>query len=130
MTKEEVAEEKRTLMEWNARPSKKVSEAKARKKMRLQRALNKIKNKAQVIANSDISEGSKMRQIKKMYAKEKAKHKEQKTYVVNRSFNTTMGHNAPRGVKMVDARTRKDNRNTKLKSKRKGGKGLGKRQRR
>ena len=39
------------MREWNARPSKKVMEAKARKKMRLARALNKIKNKAQVIAN-------------------------------------------------------------------------------
>ena len=51
LTKEEVDEEKRQLREWNARPSKKVMEAKNRKKMRLQRALNKIKNKAQVIAN-------------------------------------------------------------------------------
>lgn len=46
LTKEEVDEEKRILREWNARPSKKVMEAKARKKMRLARALNKIKNKA------------------------------------------------------------------------------------
>lgn len=30
-----------------------------------------------------------MRQIQRMYTKEKAKHKEEKTYVVNRSFNTS-----------------------------------------
>lgn len=46
LTKEEVDEEKRILREWNARPSKKVTEAKARKKMRLVKALTKIKNKA------------------------------------------------------------------------------------
>lgn len=46
LTKEEVDEEKRILREWNARPSKKVMEAKNRKKMRLAKALNKIKNKA------------------------------------------------------------------------------------
>jgi hypothetical protein len=36
-----------------------------------------------------MNEGSKMRQIKKMYNKEKHKHKEEKTYVVNRTFNTS-----------------------------------------
>jgi len=46
LTQEEVDEEKRILREWNARPSKKVTEAKARKKMRLAKAMNKIKNKA------------------------------------------------------------------------------------
>jgi hypothetical protein len=64
-------------------------EAKGRKKMRLVKAMSKIKNKAQVIASSEINEGSKMKQIKKLYTKEKAKHKEEKTYVVNRSFNSS-----------------------------------------
>lgn len=121
LTKEEVDEEKKALMEWNARPSKKVTEAKARKKMRLVKAMSKLKNKAQVIANSDIAEGSKMRQIKKMYNKEKQKHKEEKVYVVNRSFNTSQGKKAGRNVKMVDARLRADTRNAKLRGK-KGGK--------
>jgi len=123
LTKEEVDEEKRALMEWNARPSKKVTEAKGRKKMRLQKAMTKLKSKAQVIANSDITEGSKMRQIKKMYNKEKSRHVEEKTYVVNRSFNTSMGKKAARGVKMVDSRTRADTRNGKLKRKKLGKKG-------
>jgi AdoMet-dependent rRNA methyltransferase SPB1 len=123
LTKEEVDEEKRILREWNARPSKKVTEAKARKKMRLVKALNKIKNKAQVIANSEIAEGTKMRQIKKLYSKEKAKHKEEKSYVVNRTSSSTMNMKAGRNVKMVDARMRADNRNKKMKKKSKGGQG-------
>lgn len=58
--------------------------------MRLQKAMVKLKTKAQVIASSsDIAEGSKMKQIKKMFNKEKSKHKEEKVYVVNRSFNTS-----------------------------------------
>ena len=125
LSKEEVDEEKRALMEWNARPSKKVTEAKNRKKMRLVKSLAKLKNKAQVIANQDISEGSKMRQIKKMYTKEKAKHKEEKSYVVNRSFNSSQGKKTARGVKMVDARLKNDMRNAKLKNKKNGGKGKG-----
>lgn len=89
LTKEEVDIEKAQLKEYNARPSKKVTEAKGRKKMRLVKALTKIKSKAQVIANSDIKEGTKMRQIQKMYTKEKEKHKEEKSYVVNRTFNSS-----------------------------------------
>ena len=46
LTKEEVDYEKQLLREYNARPSKKVTEAKARKKMRLVKALTKIKTKA------------------------------------------------------------------------------------
>lgn len=87
--------------------------------------MQKIKNKAQVIANSDISEGSKMRQIKKMYAKEKAKHKEEKVYVVNRSFTSSQNLKTGRNVKMVDSRMRADTRNQKLKRK-KFGKSRGK----
>ena len=123
LTQEEIDEEKRQLREWNTRPSKKVTEAKARKKMRLVKALTKIKNKAQVIANSEIAEGTKMRQIKQLYNKEKEKHKEEKSYVVNRTHSTAMGKKSGRLVKMVDARLRADNRNKKMRKKSKGGKG-------
>ena len=43
-----------------------------------------------------------------MYRKEKEKHKEEKTYIVNRSFNSSMGKKTARGVKVVDKRLRKD----------------------
>lgn len=123
LTQEEVDEEKRLLREWNTRPSKKVTEAKNRKKMRLVKAMAKIKTKANLIANQDGGEGSKMRAIQKLYKKEKAKHKEEKSYVVNRTFNSSMGKKAGRNVKMVDARLRADTRNAKIKSKKKGGRG-------
>lgn len=58
-----------------------------------------------------------------MYTKEKKKHVEEKTYVVNRAFNSSMGKKAGRNVKMVDKRLRADTRNEKLKNKKKGGKG-------
>lgn len=111
LTKAEVDVEKQALMEWNTRPSKKVTEAKNRKKLRLTKAMAKLKTKAQVIANTtDISEGSKMRTIKKMYTKEKEKHVEQKTYVVNRKFESVGSKKAGRNVKMVDSRMRADTR--------------------
>ena len=47
-----------------------------------------------------------MRTIQKLYKKEKAKHVEEKSYVVNRTFNSSMGKKTARGVKMVDARLR------------------------
>lgn len=126
LTQEEIDEEKRILREWNLRPSKKVMEAKNRKKMKLARAMSKVKSKALVIASQDISEGSKMRQIQKIYSKEKAKHVEEKSYVVNRVSSSGMGRKTGRGVKMVDTRLKKDKRNEKKKKKSKGGAGLGK----
>jgi len=51
LTKEEVAIEKAEIKAYNARPSKKVEEAKNRKRKRLSKAMNKIKAKAQVISN-------------------------------------------------------------------------------
>ena len=45
-TKEEIAVEKEAIKAYNARPSKKVEQAKARKKKRLAKAMEKIKKKA------------------------------------------------------------------------------------
>lgn len=45
-TKEEIAIEKEEIKAYNARPSKKVEEAKARKKRRMAKAMQKIKAKA------------------------------------------------------------------------------------
>ena len=101
-TKEEVAIEKAELKEYNARPSKKVEQAKARKKKRLVKAMQKIKKKAQVIADQDLNEASKMKQIQKLYRKEKDKHKETTSYVVNRTFQATGPKKGGRLTKHVD----------------------------
>jgi len=82
-----MAEEKQEIKAYNARPSKKVEEAKNRKKKRLVKAMQKVRSKAQIIADQDLNEQTKMRQIQKMYAKEKSQHVEEKKYVVNRKFS-------------------------------------------
>ena len=112
-----MAAEKEAIKAYNERPSKKVEEAKARKRKRLAKAMLRIKKRAQVIADQDLNEAVKMKQIQKMYRKEKDKHKEEKTYVVNRSFSNTQGRKTARNVKVVDARLRKDQRNDKRKAK-------------
>lgn len=73
-----------------------------------------------------------MKQIQKMYAKEKSKHKEEKTYVVNRSFNASKGGKVGRNTKLVDSRLKKDlfkqkkaKKNNKGAGKQKHGKGKG-----
>ena len=58
-----------------------------------------------------------MKQIQKMYRKEKEKHKEEKSYIVNRSFSSMAGKKTGRGMKAVDKRLRKDQRNDKVKGK-------------
>lgn len=51
MTKEEVAAEKARLKSIDSRPIKKVAEAKARKRMRMQARLTSAREKAEAIAN-------------------------------------------------------------------------------
>lgn len=124
VTKEMVAEEKRILKAYNERPSKKVMEAKARKKRRLAKAMDKIKQKAQVIAEQDINEGSKMRQIQKMYRKEKEKMKEdKKQYVVSKNFSHVGKAKVPRNMKIVDKRLKKDLKMQKIRAKQQKAKG-------
>lgn len=55
-SKEEMAAEKEEIKAYNTRPSKKVEEAKARKKKRLVKAMQKVRSKAQVIADQDLNE--------------------------------------------------------------------------
>lgn len=121
LTKEEVQVEKDAIKAYNARPSKKVEEAKARKKKKLGRAMEKIKKKATVIADQDLNEASKMRQIQKLYRNEKKKHKETKTYTVNKNFKQSSGTlKAGRNVKFVDSRMKKDLKRQKHKAKKAG----------
>jgi Fe2+ transport system protein B len=70
----------------NARPARKVAEAKGRKKIRAVRRWEKLQQKAQTIAESADSTGEKMRAIEKMVKKTKSddKAKSQRTYVVSK----------------------------------------------
>ena len=54
-----------------------------------------------------------------MYRKEKDKHKEEKSYVVSRSFQSAGPKKGGRLIKNVDKRMRKDERNNKYKAKKK-----------
>ena len=64
-----------------------------------------------------------MKQIQKLYRKEKEKHKETKSYVVNRAFQSAGPKKGGRLIKNVDRRMRKDQRNDRFRSKKKGGSG-------
>lgn len=127
VTKEEIAAEKAALKVYNERPSKKVMEAKARKKKRLAKAMNKVKQKAQVIVEQEIHEGTKMRQIQKLFRKEKDKMKEEKKYVVSKNFSHVGKSKVPRNMKVVDKRMKKDLKNQKSKAKKAKKHGKGKR---
>ncbi|PNH12762.1 AdoMet-dependent rRNA methyltransferase spb1 [Tetrabaena socialis] len=70
VTKAEVEEEKARLRAIDARPIKKVEEAKARKKQKLGKRLDQAKQKANVVADQeDVPMKSKMKEIEKIYAR-------------------------------------------------------------
>lgn len=99
----------------NARPIKKVREAKARKKMRAVTKLEKLKKKsAMLIEDDDMSERDKAAAVQKLMARAgKKKPKEQVQLVVARGQNRRIS-GRPRGTKgkykMVDARMKKETR--------------------
>eukprot|EP00485_Elphidium_margaritaceum_P008525 CAMPEP_0202698920 /NCGR_PEP_ID=MMETSP1385-20130828/12155_1 /ASSEMBLY_ACC=CAM_ASM_000861 /TAXON_ID=933848 /ORGANISM="Elphidium margaritaceum" /LENGTH=967 /DNA_ID=CAMNT_0049355749 /DNA_START=9 /DNA_END=2912 /DNA_ORIENTATION=+ len=124
VTKEEIREHKERLKAINARPIKKVAEAKARKKLKAQRIWNKIKKQATVIAdNNDLSEKSKIKQIEKLYGK-LGKKKQNRVYMVGsagRKHRPADGKKpAKNAVKVyVDKRMKTDKRAIKFNNKRK-----------
>jgi len=103
------AEEK--LKDINARSIGKVAEAKGRKQRRQQRALLKLKKKANsVIAKEDLSEREKAREVEKLYKKKLGKEKKEKKLVVGRKFSASGSGKSGHGIKHVDARSRSDKR--------------------
>ena len=127
VTKEMVKEFKERLKEIDARPIKKITEAKARKKRRTMRRLEKIKKKVQgVVDTPDALDSEKMQQLKKLYQKAKqgsGRSKEVQYVVAKKGIGKRVSR--PAGVsgrfKVVDPRMKKDSRkqNTKNKPKRK-----------
>uniref|UniRef100_A0A9J7ZAG3 pre-rRNA processing protein FTSJ3 n=1 Tax=Cyprinus carpio carpio TaxID=630221 RepID=A0A9J7ZAG3_CYPCA len=84
VTKEMVEEYKQKWREINARPVRRVAEAKARKKRRMLKKMEQAKKKAEAVVNTvDISEREKMAQLKSIYKKAGVgKEKRDLTYLV------------------------------------------------
>jgi len=114
---------KEKLRALNARPIKKVREAKDRKKFRTAQRLEKLKKKSALVVDDEaISEKDKASNIAKLMSKAvKKKPKQQVKVVVARGVNRGSGR--PRGVKgkykMVDSRLKKDVRADKRLAKKK-----------
>lgn len=82
--KKEVEHYRKRWREINARPIKKVAEAKARKKRRMLKRLEQTRKKAEAVVNTvDISEREKVAQLRSLYKKAGfGKEKHHVTYVV------------------------------------------------
>ena len=108
ITKAEVLAEKEYLKKITVRMPKKVLEAKARKRNKLNKRLQKIRKQAEGIANQDeYTEISKVKQIEKLYKREINKSKEKKRYIISRSWSNNKGKDS-RNVRHVDRRMKKD----------------------
>ncbi|XP_061832143.2 pre-rRNA 2'-O-ribose RNA methyltransferase FTSJ3 [Nerophis lumbriciformis] len=131
VTKEMVEEYKQKWREIDARPIKRVAEAKARKKKRMLKKMEQAKKKAEAVVNTvDTSEREKMAQLKSIYKKAGVgKEKRDVTYVVTKKGAGRKVRRPPgvKGVfKVVDGRMKKDLRGAQRKEqKAKGGKGKG-----
>uniref|UniRef100_A0A665WIC2 pre-rRNA processing protein FTSJ3 n=1 Tax=Echeneis naucrates TaxID=173247 RepID=A0A665WIC2_ECHNA len=131
VTREMVEEYKQKWKEIDARPIKRVAEAKARKKRRMLKKMEQAKKKAEAVVNTvDISEREKMAQLKSIYKKAGiGKEKRDVTYVVSKKGAGKKVRRPPgvKGVfKVVDGRMKKDMRGTQRKERHaKGGKGKG-----
>lgn len=113
--KKEVEHYRKRWREINARPIKKVAEAKARKKRRMLKKLEQTKKKAEAVVNTvDISEREKVAQLRSLYKKAGlGKEKRQVTYLVAKK-GVGRKVRRPAGVrghfKVVDSRMKKDQR--------------------
>ena len=118
ITKAEVLAEKEYLKKITVRMPKKVLEAKARKRNRLNKRLQKIKKQAENIASQDeYTELSKVKQIEKLYKREINRSKDKKKYIISRSWANNKGKDG-RNVRHVDRRLKKDKRAAKAREKR------------
>lgn len=107
ITKEEIEAMKAQFKEIDARPAKKVAEAKARKKRVAMKKLEGVRNKANAISDqTDISNQSKNKMIERLYKKAMPK-RPKKEYVVAKKGVQVKGG---KGKKIVDRRLKKDSR--------------------
>lgn len=107
VTKEEINAMKAQFKVIDARPAKKVAEAKARKKRVAMRKLEKIRKKANTISDqADISDRSKSKQIDQLYKKALPKRPQKEYVVAKKGVQVKVG----KGKVRVDARMKKDAR--------------------
>ncbi|XP_075487513.1 uncharacterized protein LOC142526798 [Primulina tabacum] len=120
VTKEEVAAMRAQFKEIDARPAKKVAEAKARKKRETFRQLEKVRKKANSISDqTEISDRSKRKMIEQLYKKAAPKKPEKEYVVAKKGVQVRPGK---RKV-LVDPRMKKDARKQGMNKKGKGKKG-------
>eukprot|EP00111_Clytia_hemisphaerica_P024401 TCONS_00071996-protein len=127
VTKEEVAYYKQRMMEINARPIKKVVEAKTKRKYKTMKKLERARKRAQGILDAtDVSSQEKTQQIKGIYKKAGllSKKKAETTYVVAKKGLAGKKYKRPNNVKgpykVVDPRMKKDLKAAASKEKTKG----------
>lgn len=112
VTQEMVGEYRAQLRDINSKPIKKVMEAKARKKKRALRRLEKARHKADAITDdAEMGSKEKAEYIKSIYKKAIKKNENKVQLVVGKK---RFGRSRPPGVKgrykIVDARLKKDKR--------------------
>lgn len=135
VTKELVERYKAKMKEIDQRPTKKVAEAKIRKKRREIRKLEKVKRKAEpLVENADLDDKERNKQIKDLYRKYGVigQKKANVKYVVAKKHQRgTVGSSGAKGpYKVVDKRLKKDKRATKQRNKKKQSNGKGRKQQR
>ncbi|KAG6920916.1 FtsJ -like protein 3, partial [Chelydra serpentina] len=122
LDRQTVEEYRQRWRQINARPIKKVAEAKARKKRRMLKKMEQMKKKAEaVVSTVDISEREKVAQLRSIYKKAGlGKEKREVTYLVAKK-GVGRRVRRPAGVKghfkVVDSRMKKDMRAQKGKEK-------------
>eukprot|EP00035_Acanthoeca_spectabilis_P023163 m.448051 g.448051 ORF g.448051 m.448051 type:complete len:823 (-) comp19605_c0_seq1:98-2566(-) len=110
MTKEMAADIKAREREINTRPIKKVLEAKARKKRKVARQLDKLKSQATAITESEeLTDREKTQQIQTLYKKAKIGERHEKpTFVRARKGKQPARPTGGGKVKVVDKRFKSD----------------------
>ena len=130
-TTHQVEQLKQQLRAIDARPIKKVAEAKGRQKMKAMKRLERVRTQANNIAENDtMASEDKIRSIQKLYSSSKREQKKpfvERKYVVSKKTRSSkltpeMRRGRPAGTtgpyKMVDGRMKRDKRQMKAATKR------------